>query len=143
MMLLDDMNDPFPQMVFTGQLDPILHVGGEDKAGHGGGEMVMPVFHPTGIFNEVKGFFQFPDVVVIGADSCQQRVGGNRFRACLHQASDNDAVMIRPGSLKDEVFQKGMVQISQFQQLDIGGIVEKIFDHRSQSQNQEGGQEAS
>src|SRR4030042_342170 len=131
------MNDPFSKTVFAWQLHPIFHMGGEDEAGHRGREMVMFVFHAPYILNEVKGLFQLPDVVVISADSGQQRIGGNRFGPCLHQASDNDAMVVGARRLEDEVLEKGMLQISQLKQFNIGSIAEKAFNHGSNPQNQD------
>src|SRR4030043_240186 len=78
----------------------------------------------SGFFNEVKRFFQFSNVVIISADPGHQRISRNGFGRRLHQASDNDAVVIGAGSLKDKVLEDGMVHIGQFKQFDIRGVTE-------------------
>src|SRR4030066_294996 len=99
--------------------------------------MVVFIFSPSSVFNEVKRFFQFSNVVIISADPGHQRISRNGFGGRLHQASDNDAVVIGAGSLKDKVLEDGMVHIGQFKQFDIRGVTEQAFNDRSESQNED------
>jgi len=102
-MLQNDVADSFLPSVFTSQLHSILDMGNEDEARHRRGEMFVFIFCPPRVLDEVERFFQFPDVMIISADPGQQRVGRNRFCSRLDEASNNDAVVIGTGSLKNQV----------------------------------------
>ena len=106
MMLLNDVADSFSQTIFTSHLHPILHMGNEDEARHRWSEMVVFIFSPSDVLNEVERFFQLPNVMIISTDPCQQGVGRNGFGSTLHQTSDDDAVVIRSRSLKDQVLKE-------------------------------------
>ena len=100
--------------------------------------MIVFVLKAPDIFDEIERFFQFSNVVVVGADPCQKGIGGDGFGCSLDQAPDDDAMMIGPGRLKGQVLKEGIVEIGKFQELDIGGIPEETFDDRGQAEHQDG-----
>ena len=77
MVLLDDVGDPLSQTIFSRQLQSVLDMGDEDKARHTRCKMIMFILEAPCILNEVKRFLQLSNVMVIGTDPRQQRVGCN------------------------------------------------------------------
>ena len=68
-MVLDNAFDNFiAQFVFFGHFHAFFDMADEDQCGHGGGELVMAVSPVRLIFNEIHGFVQFADIMVICHD---------------------------------------------------------------------------
>ncbi len=91
------------------------------------------------VFDEVKGFLQFSDVMVVGAYLCQQRVCVHGLGRGLDQIADNDAVVICPWGLDQEAAKERLIQAGQLQELDVGGESEGHFDEREKARGYNGG----
>jgi len=69
--LLDNVDDVSPQLLFPGEFHSIFYMGDQDQAAHGRRELLVLVLGPGLVFDKVEGLFHFADVVVIGAHPWQ------------------------------------------------------------------------
>ena len=102
----------------------------------------MTVLLSADIFNEIQRLADFPDIVVVGGDPGQQRVGADGLRRAFGQVADDDGVMVGARSLDHQFPEHRSIHVGQFQQLDIGGVFEQGFDQGHQPRYQQGTDEA-
>ncbi len=51
------------------------------------------------VFDEILRLEHFPQVVIVGGDAHQQRIGPCRFGRGFRESPDHETVMVRPGRL--------------------------------------------
>jgi hypothetical protein len=143
MVLLNDINDLLAETIFFGQSNAIFNVGYEYEAAHAGCELVVGVFSPLLVLNEIHGFLDFADVVVIGCHLGQYGIGIDRPRGSLHKVPNDDAVGVRLRGLDDEILEDGLLRVRQLQEFDVRRVGKKDFNNGCDSKDNKGGENAS
>ena len=80
------------------------------------------------VLDEVVGLHQLSDIVVVGTDPQQQRVGADGVGAGLGEVADRQRVLVGPRRLQRQLFEERQVLIRQLEQPDIGRDPEHPFE---------------
>jgi len=130
MVLLDNIDDLLSQMVLLGQGDPVLDVGDQNQAAHARREFVVRVLSTLLIFNEIHGFLDLADVVIVCGHLGENRIGIDRLCGGFHKISQNDTVRVSFRGLDNQVLKNRLLRIRQFQEFDVRRVAEANFDDR-------------
>ena len=95
--LLDDVADGLAQVLPPGQFHPVLDVGREDQAAHGGGELFMFVLPAEQVLHKIGRFFYLADIVVISRRLGQQGVGADGRGRGLDDLPHHEGMVVGPG----------------------------------------------
>ena len=106
MVLFNEINDRLVEFVFSGQLHPAFDVVHDHELADRGFDEVMFIKELVLVFNEVFRFLEFSDIVVIGADARQQRIGADAFGSSLCEIADDERMVIRARSFDLEFFEE-------------------------------------
>ena len=89
-MLLNDVDNPWVELVFYGEVDPILDVGDDNQRAHRRRKRIVRILCITMlIFDEITWFFQFSDIVKVGTNSAHWSVGTYFFSCSFCESSDH------------------------------------------------------
>jgi len=83
----------------------------------------------TLIFDEEGRIVSFASVVEQRADAHQHAVRADGFGGLLRQVGYQQAVLVRPGSVAQDVLQQWMVRTGDVQQLQRGGNIQDLGHH--------------
>ena len=143
MVLLDDLDDAWIELMLHREIHAILHVRGDDQRAHRRRQRVMRVLTLIVlILDKIAGFLEFADVVKIGTNPTHRGVGSDSLRGGFRQRCDHQAVVKRSRCLKLHFLEQFVVQIAEFQPADIRRQMEHSFENRKQPADQHGGGES-
>src|SRR5512143_1629375 len=137
-MLLDYVDDLRRQLVFTRDLHAVLHMRRNYEATHRRHETIMLVLGDALVLDEI---FRFPDlahIVIVRPDAGKERVLSDGLGRCLGKVPYDDAVVIRPGALVDELLEQRLVGIEEFEELDVCGDIEEGLKKRQRHRDDDG-----
>src|SRR5208283_3452349 len=137
MVLLNDIDNGGTKSIFPSFFDTLLYVGDNYQGAHAWFEPVMGVASTALVFNKIIRLSLLPDfsnVVIIGADPCQQGICADQLRGCLGEAPHHYGMMVGSRSFKRQLFKNWMVEIGDLEQLHVRRVP-KRFQERSQSGN--------
>jgi len=98
----------------------ILDMGDDYQRTHPGGKFIVPVFSLALVFDEIEWFFDFADVMVIGADLAENGIGADCLRCCFNHGTDNDGMMVAARRLDDHALKYGLIEVGELHEPDIG-----------------------
>ncbi len=113
-MLGDEVDDRLRQAILLSQRDAVLDVADDDQRAEGRLEIVVAILAGL-VFDEVLRLEHLADVMEIAADADQKRVGADRLGRRLGERGDGDAVRVGSRRPLDELLQKRMRAVGQFQ----------------------------
>ena len=101
-----------------------------------GVEVVVDVVRPRLVLDEGQRVLHLADVVVVGRDAGQQRVGADRLGGPLGEVADHDAVVVRPRRLQQQPAKQPVRRVGELQQLEDGHDPEQVAEHRERADRQ-------
>ena len=129
----------FGQLRPVGDVDPVGDVLLEDLGRDLGVELVVDVLAAGLVLDERERVRQLADVVVVGRDAGQQRVGPDRLRRPLREVSDHQRVVVRPGRLDEQPAQQRLRRVGELEQLEHGHDPEQVAEDRERSDRRDRG----
>ena len=69
------------------------------------------------VLDERERVRQLADVVVVGRDAREQRIGADRLRRPLREVPDHQRVVVGPGRLDEKPPEQGLRRVRQLEQL--------------------------
>ena len=81
-------------------------------------QLVVDVLAAGLVLDEGERVGQLADVVVVGGDAREQRVGADRLGRPLGQVADHQRVVVRAGRLEQQPAQQRLGRIGQLEQLE-------------------------
>ena len=96
-------------------------------------ELVVDVLAAGLVLDERERVRELADVVVVGRDAGQQRVGADRLGGALGEVADHQRVVVRPGRLDEQPAQQRLRRVGQLQQLEHGQDPEHRAEHRERA----------
>ena len=80
------------------------------------------------VLDEIFGFPDLADIMVIGAHPRKERIFTDRFGCCFSKVPDHNAVVIGPGTFVNQLLEQRLVGLEQFKELDVGGYIEQRLE---------------
>ncbi len=130
--LHDNRLDFARQMILLRQQKSVMRMRRHDGGGHIRIGSVVRVFAHL-IFLEIQRTLKLADVMEIRARTCQERIRADFFRRRLRQIRDDNRMMIRARSLKQQPSQQRLIRVRQFEQFAWCRQIERRFKHRLES----------
>ena len=127
--LRDEADDLDRQPVLVAEVDPVADVARDDPRARLGRQVVVDVVGAGLVLDEGQRVLHLADVVVVGRDPRQQRVGADRLGGALGEIADHDAVVIRPRRLEQEAPQQPIRRVGELQHLEHGHDPEHVAQH--------------
>ena len=83
-------------------------------------ELVVDVLAAGLVLDERERVRELADIVVIGGDAGDQRVGADRLGGALGEVADHQRVVVGPGRLDEQPAKQRLRRVRQLQQLEDG-----------------------
>lgn len=122
--LPDSVDYILAELVLFRNFNAFFDMGNQDQAGHGRGQFVVFIFAVLLIFNEIKRFINFADIMIVPADFGKQVIGTDFGCGGFHQGADDYRVMIGARRFDHEPSKNRPIQICQLEQGNIRRIAE-------------------
>ena len=119
-MLGDERPERARQLVLLGHLEPFAHVVTNDLSTRAGFELVVRISPLCLILDEVLWLGDFADVVVVRADSSEERVGADRARCRFGEVGDGNRVRIGSRRLETQPLHQRPIEVRPFEERQIG-----------------------
>src|SRR5579862_5587736 len=116
--LRDEGDDRLRQARPVGDIDPVRDVLLEDLGRRLGIELVVDVLAAGLVLDERGRVRQLADVVVVGRDAGDQRIGADRLGRALGQVPDHQRVVVRARRLDEQPPEQGLGRVCQLEQLE-------------------------
>ena len=97
----------------------------------------MTIFPVWLVFYEIKRFFYLADIMIIGADLCQECICSDFFSCRFNKGCHDNAVMICSGGHQEEFLEDRLVQVAKFQELDVSCIPKDVFKEGNETGHDE------
>ena len=131
MVLRNHLADPRWQPIPLRELDAIGDVSRDHLCRGDRIERVVDVGDGVRlVLDEGPRPLEFADVVVVGGDANQQRIGADHLSRALGEIADHDAVVIRAGRFHQQAAQQRLGGIGQLEQLHGGENPEQATEQR-------------
>jgi hypothetical protein len=127
----DEIDDHVWQLDLFGHLYSGIDVVLDDQGAHAGFKFVVRVAAHL-VLDEVLRFLHLADIVVKRTHTAEQGIGANAGRTCFGQVGHLEAVVECAGRFQHEPLEDGLVGVAEFQQGDIGGDAERLFNEQDQ-----------
>ena len=128
--LRDEADDLDRQPVLVAEVDPVADVAGDDPRAGLGRQVVVDVVRAGLVLDEGQRVLHLADVVVVGGDAGEQRVGADRLGRALGEVADHDAVVIRARRLEQQAAQQPVRWVGQLEHLEHGHDPEHVAEDR-------------
>ena len=127
--LRDERDQGLGQPRPVGDVDAVGDVRLEDLGRHLRRQLVVDVLAAGLVLDERQRVVELADVVVVGGDAGEERVGADRFRGTLGEIADHQRVVVGPGRLGQEPPQERLRRVGQLEQLEHGQDAEEVAEH--------------
>ena len=87
---------------------------------------------------KASGLASLPDVVVVGGDAHQQRVGADGLGGAFGEVAHHERVVVRAGGLEEQPAQQRLRRVGQLEQLERGGEAEEVAQHGERADGHDG-----
>ena len=128
--LRDERDERLGQARPVGDVDPVGDVALEDLGRRLRVELVVDVVAAGLVLDVRERVGQLADVVVVGGDAGEQRVGADRLGGPLGQVGDHDRVVVGAGRLDQQAAQQRLRRVRQLEQLEHRQDPEHVAEHR-------------
>src|SRR5208283_1458823 len=111
-MLLDHLDNGRAKSILSSPFHTLLYVRDNYQGAHTGLEPVMRVVSTALVFNKVVGLrllAEFSDVVIIGADPCQQGICTDQRCSSFGKVSHHDGMVVGSRRLERHLFKNWVV----------------------------------
>ena len=116
MVLRDEADERLRQLVLVGDVDAAGHVPGDDRGRLLGRQQVVDVLAGL-VLDERLRVVQLADVVVVGGDARDERVGVDGLGRLLREVADHQRVVVRAGRLHEQAPEQGLLRVGELEQL--------------------------
>ena len=123
----------FGSLLLVGEVDAVGDVLLEDLGAHLGIELVVDVLAAGLVLDERERVRELADVVVVGRDAGDERVGADRLGRALGQVADHQRVVVRARRLDEQPAQQRLRRVRQLEQLEDGEDPEDRAEHRERA----------
>ena len=120
------------EFVLDREREPFLNVIANDLRARARAEDVVRVAPLRLVFDEILWSRDLADVVVVGADTSEQRVGADGATGRLGEIRHGDRVCVGARRLEAQALQQRTIQIGPFEQREVRLDARECFDHRQQ-----------
>ena len=107
-----------------------------------GARLAWRLVGPDLVLDEVVRLEHLADVVEVGPDPHQQRVGADPLGRRLGDRAHGDRVVVRARAPADQLLQQRVGDVAQLQQADAGDDPERVLDERQAAAQEEAGHQA-
>jgi len=111
----DEIAHPVGQAVLAGQGQAVRRVRDDDVGTGLGVQTVVRVLAVGLVLGKKVGAHDLADVVIVGADARQERIGADRLGGALGHVADDDGVVISAGRLDEKLAKQRVRGARQFQ----------------------------
>ena len=98
-----------------------------------GRQLVVQVLAAGLVLDERERVGQLADVVVVGRDAGQERIGADRLGGALGEVADHQRVVVRARRLEQQPAQQRLRRVGQLEQLERGGDAEEVAEDRERA----------
>ena len=133
----DVADDLHGEPVLVPEVDPVADVPGDDPRARLGVEVVVDVVRSCLVLDKRQRVLHLADVVVVGRDTRQQRVGADRLRRALGEVADHDAVVVRARRLEQQAAEEAVRRVGQLEELEHGHDPEHVAEDREAAHGQD------
>lgn len=119
-MLANNIGDLPAKFAGCREFASILDMGDDYQRTHPGGKLIVPVFSLALVLDEIERFFNFADIMVIGADLTENGIGANGLRCSFNHRTDDYGMMITARRFDDHSLKYRLIEVGELQEPDVG-----------------------
>ena len=109
--LADDIDDQIVEFVFQSEINAFLHVRNDDERTHRRCEVVVGIDPAGHVLGEIFRLHHFSDVVEVGADAANGRIGPDRLGAGFGEVGHGETVMVGAGRFEGHALEQRVIEV--------------------------------